>query len=692
MTEIRNDHFKFSTAILSRLGEELNPHPHQGIIELVRNSYDADALNCKIELSGVSKKGGAIRITDDGTGMDLPGISNGWLVLGRSGKSRRKRTKKYKRRPVGDKGLGRLAALRMGRRVTLITRPQEEPLFEHKVIIDWGNYDRVNVIEDVILDIETNATTKSGRFGTEILIENLYSSLRKKELGRLARSLLLLTDPFGNPSGFKPTLDAKEFDDLERILQNEYFPSAEYHLKAKINNKGMASATITDWHGRKLWTAEHFTLKKKDKPYDVPKATFEFWAFNLGKTEFLPSSISLTDIRAWLAAVGGVHFYHRGLRVYPYGDKGHDWLELNLRRVQNPELRPSTNTSIGRLCIDDPNNKLIQKTDRTGFIENNTFEELSAFAHDVLEWMASSRLKMREEKRLKKRSTAKQNYQKTRKALDNAIKEIPEEFQETIKEIVSTFEDASTKHVEVLKEEVQLYRTLGTVGTTFAVFSHEVKKPMRRIHDMANAIENTCREMFAEKYDGILEESVKMIRRSVEAMIALPEVALKLLERDKRETKVVSVNREITNVLQMFAPFFKQRGVNPEKELVDINPYIYGSEAAIQSILTNLINNSLNAFTVEAGQNKTRKIIFRTLLSKQTVQIHVLDSGPGICNLSINEIWLPGKTTTQNGTGLGLTIVRDAVADLEGKAYAIAKSELGGAEIVIELPITKERP
>jgi len=692
MTETRQDHFKFSTAILRRLGEELNPHPHQGIIELVRNSYDADALNCKIELSGVSKKGGTIRITDDGTGMDLPGISDGWLVLGRSGKSRRRRTKKYRRLPVGDKGLGRLAALRMGRKVTLVTRPEKEPLFEHKVVIDWGDYDRANVVEDVSLNIETLGTTKCNQFGTEILIENLNSSFGKKEVGRLARSLLLLTDPFVNPSAFKPTLDAKEFDDLERILQNEYFPSAEYHLNAKINNKGMASATITDWFGRKLWTAEHFTLKKKHKPYDAPEATLEFWAFNLGKTEFLPSSISLTNIRAWLAAVGGVHFYHRGLRVYPYGDKGHDWLELNLRRAQTPELRPSTNTSIGRLCVDDPNNKLIQKTDRTGFIENNTFEELSAFAHDALEWMASSRLKMREEKRLKKRSTAKHNFQKTKKALDNAIKKIPEEFQDTIKEIVSTFEDASTKQVEVLKDEVQLYRTLATVGTTFAVFSHEVKKPMRRIHDMANAIENICREKFAERYDGILEESVKMIRRSAKAMLTLPEVALKLLERDKRETKVVSINAEIANVLQLFAPFFKQRGVKPEKELVDTNPFIYSSEAALQSILANLINNSLNAFAVETGQNKTRKIIFRTLLSKQIIQVHVLDSGPGICNLSINEIWLPGKTTTQNGTGLGLTIVRDAVADLGGKAYAIARSELGGAEIVIELPITKEEP
>jgi len=79
-------------------------------------------------------------------------------------------------------------------------------------------------------------------------------------------------------------------------------------------------------------------------------------------------------------------------------------------------------------------------------------------------------------------------------------------------------------------------------------------------------------------------------------------------------------------------------------------------------------------------------------LSKQILQIQVLDSGPGIRNLSVNEIWLPGKSTTPNGTGLGLTIVKDTVSDLGGKVYALANSDLGGAEIVIELPITKEKP
>ena len=50
--------FRFSTDILQRLGEELITSLDQGIVELVKNSYDADALKCTIEMLGTDKPGG----------------------------------------------------------------------------------------------------------------------------------------------------------------------------------------------------------------------------------------------------------------------------------------------------------------------------------------------------------------------------------------------------------------------------------------------------------------------------------------------------------------------------------------------------------------------------------------------------------------------------------------------------------
>ena len=52
---------------------------------------------------------------------------------------------------------------------------------------------------------------------------------------------------------------------------------------------------------------------------------------------------------------------------------------MNLRRVRSPEERPGTNTSIGRVVVRDRQNQLSEKTDRSGFIENNAFRDLQIF-------------------------------------------------------------------------------------------------------------------------------------------------------------------------------------------------------------------------------------------------------------------------------------------------------------------------
>src|SRR6266481_4950067 len=116
---------RFSPEILKRFGEELNPNPDQGILELVKNAYDANALTCTVELTGTNVIGGTIHVKDTGDGMDEEDILNGWLILGESSKSAEGITR-LGRSPVGNKGLGRLAALRMGAKSTLVTRPMQE--------------------------------------------------------------------------------------------------------------------------------------------------------------------------------------------------------------------------------------------------------------------------------------------------------------------------------------------------------------------------------------------------------------------------------------------------------------------------------------------------------------------------------------------------------------------------------------
>jgi len=108
----------------------------------------------------------------------------------------------------------------------------------------------------------------------------------------------------------------------------------------------------------------------------------------------------------------------------------------------------------------------------------------------------------------------------------------------------------------------------------------------------------------------------------------------------------------------------------------------------VQAIVANLVTNVINAFSKKGARVRDRQLLVATEISRDRLALRVMDNGPGITDISIDDIWLPGQTTVPGGTGLGLSIVRDAAADLGGKARAIARGELGGAEFVIEFPLT----
>ena len=679
---------RFSTNILRRLGEELNPSPDQSILELVKNSYDADAVDCTIELIKTDRPGGTIRISDNGDGMDAAAIKDGWLVLGQSLKPPGGRTR-LKRIRAGSKGLGRLAALRMGSSATLVSRPRTNPMRQFQLDINWSDYDEAALVEDVILSITEERSPDKSRKGTEITLDNLRYSLSRMDAKRLARALLLLADPFAeNPEGFKPVLKAPEFADLESLVKNRYFNDAEYHLTAHLDKTGKAHAVVTDWRGEVLFSAQHKDLsgQYEEQPYHCPPVQFDLWAFILNQITFLTRSSTLKEVRTWLQTFGGVHLYQNGLRVNPYGNPGNDWLEMNLRRVRGPEERPSTNNSIGRVSLVDTDELLIQKTDRSGFIESDTFLELKRFATNALDWMAKRRLEVAEKRRAKERAKAPKRSERAKETVEEVIESTPPKSRPALKDAFAKYDRVREKEVRDLRKEVQLYRTLGTAGITAATFAHEsAGNPIKVISVATNTVARRGLNLLGKKYSTTIEEPVELIKKSINALKVLGNVTLSLVDHEKRRVGRVEIHRVIKDILKTFKPFLDEREVTVVPKLSSGNPYLRGSEAAFESVITNFLNNSIVWF---AGmQDDQRKVVIRTEVMENVLTLKVFDNGPGIRGISTKDIWLPGQTTRPNGTGLGLTIVRDTVTDLGGTVDALEKGELGGAEFIIELPI-----
>ena len=674
---------RFAPSILARLGEELVSHPDQGIVELVKNAYDADALLCQVTLSETTQHGGKVIVCDDGDGMTPQQISDGWLVVGRSEKDPRERTR-LGRLPVGEKGLGRLAALRLGQRVVLETRPRDEPGTEYRMEIDWALFDHVQVVEDVTLEIEKRST--SARYGTSITISNLMSPLGRMDTKRLARSLILLADPFESQRSFSAELISDDFRDLEQLVRRGYFNEAHHRLRAELHPDGRGSAAAMDHRGNVKWKADHRDLGRS-RTYRSPQAVFELWEFTLNVSAFSGGPATVGEVRNWLQEVGGVHLYHRGLRVHPYGDRGHDWLEMNLRRVRSPEERPSTNNSIGLVTVDDPGEMLIAKTDRSGFIENDAFSELQEFCGDALDWMAKRRVAERDRKRRKQRKRGRGRRQGAIKDVEEAVAGIPENQRKGVREAVERLNRESNSEREAILSDLQLYRTLSTVGTTASVFAHEADGPLTRIGRLARAIERRGKKVLGDAYADNLEKQVGLLQRAAQGLRSFVRVPLAFLQLEKRRVGVVEIHQVIDGVIELFDPFLDDFEVTVKTEYVDTSPRIWGRRASLESIMANLITNAIRAFQHSETLVAGRELKIFTVESGSDLLISVRDNGPGIRGIGRADIWSPGQTTTPGGTGIGLTIVRDEAADLGGSAHLVPNNGRKGAEFVVRLPL-----
>ncbi|HJW32505.1 MAG TPA: ATP-binding protein [Holophagaceae bacterium] len=176
-------HFEIHASIVFQLGEDLITDVVQALVELVKNSYDADGTYSKIVVSSNSENEypdsyfpgakGHVLIEDDGIGMDEETIRLGWLTISNSAKREMKKARiktTRGRTPLGDKGLGRLGVQRLGNNVEIFTKPKGED-FEYHVGWSWSDFAGENTLSQV--QVKFSKTPSRRRHGTRILISEL---------------------------------------------------------------------------------------------------------------------------------------------------------------------------------------------------------------------------------------------------------------------------------------------------------------------------------------------------------------------------------------------------------------------------------------------------------------------------------------------------------------------------------------
>lgn len=222
--------FNVHPTVVLQLGESLISDAVQALIELVKNSYDADATFAKviIDTLGVTNVDGLERapgeglivVEDDGSGMDRNAIVNGWLLISNRAKRTLKEQKKTTaggRTPLGDKGLGRLGVQKLGDRLDVFTKAAGGTAYHFG--FSWLDFATAPSLDAV--KIEFGPSKLDRPKGTTIAVTGLREAALwrgEEPIKRLQRELSRMISPFRAIRNFIVAIEADgKVIDLEDI-------------------------------------------------------------------------------------------------------------------------------------------------------------------------------------------------------------------------------------------------------------------------------------------------------------------------------------------------------------------------------------------------------------------------------------------------------------------------------------------
>lgn len=689
--------FRPRARLLVLLGEQLITNEIIATVELVKNAYDADATRAIITLSQVDDiNTGKIILEDNGSGMSLDTILNIWLEPATDFRKKQRehgqRTPIHKRIPLGEKGVGRFAAHKLGTLVEVVTRA-EGSKEETIVLVDWGKFEGGGYLDDIPIRWETRTPsvfTGKNSHGTCITV----AQLRKKWTEDMVRQFYVmiqgLSSPFEKLGEFRVEVRAPG---LESVLEemphlDEVLDTAIYKFDGEVDSEGWFTSTYNFYNQafpkfKRSIQEEREDVRDKRyfeglrKPRCGPfRIRFYVWERD---TPTLRETMDAGYFREAVDPHTGVRVYRDGFRVWPYGEKGDDWLGLDLRRVQYPTLRLSRNQIIGIVeisCLSNP--ELRDKTDREGLIEN---EQLIDFQKLVLGCVAVLERERRKDKDRIDRLREK--------------KKPGDEVQRNINHLRERM--VSKKHIELYKGDLRRietsYRTrmrevveplivAAGLGLSYVLPVHEI---LRNVGDAEKMLKETLSAAKEKRFAGEVVDQLNQLLQTLNIL----EGSVRGIGRISRKGRVetLTVISVVKDALDIMSSRLKKDDIKIEEQILKILS-ITGQRNLIVTAILNLIDNS-NYWLLH--RPSARKIIIAAeSTASDEVRLTVSDNGPGIRDAP--ELLVePFYTRKPDGSGLGLYIVDRIMKAHRGRIefldkWTIPKGILEGANISLVFP------
>jgi len=705
------------------IGKGIIKDAYTAILELVKNSYDADAENVHIKIKCTPNLV-QISIADDGHGMSFQVVTEKWMVPSTAEKIRQKKSVLKKRPLQGRKGIGRYAASILGNELTLKTT-ERDSLVTTELLIDWRDFNSdKKYLEDIDILIESykNETATSG---TELYIlgDKIWTD---KELSDLILSLKRLISPFDEiENDFNIFLDiTKEDSDKYASFSEKISPLPileYYHYRVS----GSIKLLYNSKQDRKVLTAK-LTLENNQLtnflPVKIEKeiildegeaycgdVKIDIRAFDLDEDLVIKDNkIGVDEAKQLLKELPGIAVIREGFRVRPYGDKKVDWLDLNTRRYNNPTLRLSVNQVAGFVSVlQEDESHLEEKATREGFKEDEHYEGLKRYILDALFYLEDLRYKFR---RLHNKG------RKTHKTITEQIADISnfDSLTDRVQQVLTKGhvsdsismelkgiidEEAKVKEEQLsqIKKTIAQYEGQVTLGRIMSVVLHEGRKPLNALRQHPKFIAEWTKEflfllsrhfLFEDKELTLLREKIldrlNDNKMQAEIFVGIFKKLEPLANSKRPSPREFEINKTISEAFKLFEFELSENNISFGIS-GHTGVFFKGWEVDFFIVFANLIENSIYWLS----QSSDKKIDVIIIQEEEKITIDYSDTGTGIDeeNIETQNIFDPGYSTKKvgdvAGTGLGLSIVGEALARNGATIRAVSNDQ--GANFIIEI-------
>jgi signal transduction histidine kinase len=234
-------------------------------------------------------------------------------------------------------------------------------------------------------------------------------------------------------------------------------------------------------------------------------------------------------------------------------------------------------------------------------------------------------------------------------------------------------------------EVMHLNRT-AEIGALSASFAHEVSQPLVAVALNAERAEDLLKADPPEV--GKLKELVTDIRHANTLAMDVIKNLRNLLKR-KSDIHECDLNAVIADAMQLLSPEANNRNIDLHVNGLQRDLLVRADPVHLQQVLLGLVTNAMDAMTDTAlGAHKI--VIQTALVGDSSVEVSVIDSGTGIPEDKLGEIFGTFYTTKEHGTGLGLSIARTIIDAYDGKIWAENQAG-GGAIFRFTLPLLKSQ-